>query len=1489
MGWLEKYKKDLADIVAKGDVTKPKSSFSIAHLVASAPRESNLTGLSSSDWNALNPFQKVLYADNTAKILDVLSRGNYATASGMTEWMNQENAAKASGHFLMPWEVDKGKVYGAAIDGLEGQSKKTFADFNAAYESGLSPDARARLNSGADSSIAKGLANFAEDVVLDPLSYVGPGVVKSIVKGVAPKIGIKAPNAVKNVVKEANPVAVAQKELADTGKTVLKPSAASEIKAPTIAIIPSKSVVANTIEQVPTLPKGKPAWLENIVANGTERSPAAVRAALLGQRSTLEQALQGVTGLRYQGLDKAKIPHLYKETTITRPAVKSIETADKTITGLESSLETVAGNPTRAVGKDLAIWKRSLKDVLDPPDIAYLTASRSKASFDKRLGEVLAKSGKVDFKSLEDLSVAVKAGQVLPDELSKILAAHGGAKTLKGAQKFLTDLNARIDRLNIPTAQELIDKAAVGDSKALEFKPVSLTTADKEIVSRVVSNVVTKEFKNPQKWKFQTAKGTLRTSATPGEGLGRNLQGFNRFSQYTLHRELMQEVASSVKAAGKLTREERMALVYDKYMPLLKAAEDTLISRGITPIVGKGSRGLPLSMHDVLSALPRNIVEHRMMDRLRHVPPTAILDAAGVVAYTIAKGKPLDESIKAIVEKAILQDIPGNTFRQSVLKGTATGGKYAIMSNSDLSRLADKFMAAGPEFAAAVERNSARAGIKYGQYVEALRKETIDKVIKDVATNIGNSSSILKIVDELDSYIANGAKALDEPVLDGATQQVKAELLATVNKIVPVAEIKSGLKAEQQFIEKGVNPGIARLEDAAKTVDELAMPASYIADFNDKLILTQTVAFLRNIFPHIGNKDLRPILLSHESAAKSVATKYAEQLGRIDKTYTKNEILEAWKNIQDQVGVKVTERVGQAQIELQQAMSTLFNLNPNRGIITMSGLSLDRINAKMRHFGIPDQFRLIGSTYKEGLASYRTWENVKDPLDLLSRMNSSVRAAQADKLIADTIIRQFGSKVATAERNVKIVNADRSLIGGLLEGHFFNKDIANQVRVLDTSIRELMKPPSSNKLLRLYDSAIHSYKAGLTIYVPAHHMRNLYGDMWLSSMDGLYNPKFYKDSIAVLASRKTNYKDFNPDVFNIGELGKNKPIVTLSYKGKDVPLDADNLYRLAVAKGVLTDYTIIEDLAVGASDNVLSTSVSKQMEKLSPFKGQIHNKVTKVSEYREHYARMAHFLYALTEQKTLKGATLKDAIENAGQAASNRVRKWHPDGSDYSAFERNQLRRFILFYSWIRKAIPLVLESAATQPGRFMLYPKAMYNMAEANGINLNGYADPFPTDQLFPTWMHDQALGPQIGQPGSYFGIKQGIPGPDTLEQYFSSPLTAWRTVFSGATPVIKVPYEIATQHSARTGAPISDWGSWALDQLPYGNRINTAVGDPVGTPAKSNVGYEPQLDLPGGATLDSKGITALNWLTGLGITDMSKPSYQKSAKSEQSNKVTK
>jgi hypothetical protein len=187
-----------------------------------------------------------------------------------------------------------------------------------------------------------------------------------------------------------------------------------------------------------------------------------------------------------------------------------------------------------------------------------------------------------------------------------------------------------------------------------------------------------------------------------------------------------------------------------------------------------------------------------------------------------------------------------------------------------------------------------------------------------------------------------------------------------------------------------------------------------------------------------------------------------------------------------------------------------------------------------------------------------------------------------------------------------------------------------------------------------------------------------------------------------------------------------------------------------------------------------------------------------------------------------------------------------------------------------------------------MIYPKGMAAVAEANGIDLSGFGNPFPTDQLFPDYIADSTQGPQWGESGAYAGIKPGIPSMDVLDDYASSPMNTLKAVMGSVNPIFKIPAELATGHSMRTGAPIMDKSDYADQQIPLGTYIDKAAGgrslssgfSQENRVAASNQNYEGNPNMPPVATL-------INLLTGMGLTDYSKPSYQKSAQLDQRKRL--
>jgi hypothetical protein len=151
---------------------------------------------------------------------------------------------------------------------------------------------------------------------------------------------------------------------------------------------------------------------------------------------------------------------------------------------------------------------------------------------------------------------------------------------------------------------------------------------------------------------------------------------------------------------------------------------------------------------------------------------------------------------------------------------------------------------------------------------------------------------------------------------------------------------------------------------------------------------------------------------------------------------------------------------------------------------------------------------------------------------------------------------------------------------------------------------------------------------------------------------------------------------------------------------------------------------------------------------------------------------------------------------------------------DLTGFEQNVLRRIIPFYSWMRKATPLVIEGAIMRPHITLAFPKAMANLQLVTGIESEGPGDPFPMDQMFPAWLKEKGIGP-ILQPGSGLGrsanwrgeapgytiINPTNPFTDQLQQ-LGSPK---KTILSSLTPAARIPIELLTGQTS-LGIPLEN-----------------------------------------------------------------------------------
>jgi hypothetical protein len=604
-----------------------------------------------------------------------------------------------------------------------------------------------------------------------------------------------------------------------------------------------------------------------------------------------------------------------------------------------------------------------------------------------------------------------------------------------------------------------------------------------------------------------------------------------------------------------------------------------------------------------------------------------------------------------------------------------------------------------------------------------------------------------------------------------------------------------------------------------------------------------------------GAKDLKPFSREYIDTARNVAAAFAEALTPIVRATTPTQRASAWAVTTGKRTAGSAEEAALAQqfeYMIQRLMGTHGITDNAEAVVLRSGTLLKELNDEL-----PEALKLIGTKgtdklgrkydYSNGqwMHSWKEWD-VKEPAEALYQLTRSLQLVTRKNAMWDDAAARWGMPVKTAEYQHVAQGIGR------LSGTYFPKQIAQQLTNLQNQLtRDVFRTP--NNAIRMFDQVQRMWKTGVTIYSPSHHIRNLNGDVYLSALDGVVNPKAYSVATKVLHAYPTRYKDLE-SVFNIMDpklkdmaLRARPGNVVLTTKRGD-KLTAEQLYQAAESQGLFIRAMHAEDI-VGDGSPAFGTFGSK----FRPFGGRVYGAATRVSELRDHWVRLAHFADVISKSQS----PLPVAIEQAAR----RVKKFHPDGMDLTGFEQNVMRRIIPFYSWMRKATPLVIEGAVMRPHISLAFPKAMANMQLATGIESQGPGDPFPMDQMFPDWIREKGVGP-ILQPGSGIGRDEN-----------------WRGEAPGYT--IINPTNPLLDQVAQIGSP----GKTLLSSLTPGARIpielltgQTTLGIPLESVEGGVPGHLAQQIPPVGIAARLTGMTRdnepwqpeqlTNWLTGLGIT---------------------
>lgn len=533
--------------------------------------------------------------------------------------------------------------------------------------------------------------------------------------------------------------------------------------------------------------------------------------------------------------------------------------------------------------------------------------------------------------------------------------------------------------------------------------------------------------------------------------------------------------------------------------------------------------------------------------------------------------------------------------------------------------------------------------------------------------------------------------------------------------------------------------------------------------------------------------------------------------------------------------------------------------------VTKFGFDLDAAEQEAEAKGIP--------VLQAGLNQIRRMP-VTDSADFLSKMNNAVERVATDSHVVASYV-QHGKSLGLVSDTPKagfvkaIAKGHSRYYDYLPKGKFYDPDYLREFSMTDQlASMTAPKGPLWDFLRNYYDPMQQLWKFGMTLPRPGHHVRNLIGD---SSMTFLARGtrsymRSVHDSARVLSVSKP-YEGYDyTKMLNGSSVVKTPQMADLLSHGKFGDETIADTFAAAMQRGMMPSYRTSEDFSKDMATGRVAEALAGVKHK---FAG-AEDKLGMVSEARDHFSRMQHFIQYVHQAQAGKIKGIKDVGDMYDKAAME-VRKFHPDGSGLSTFERQVMRRIIPFYSWFRGALPAVIYTAMRHPARILAFPKASYNLAVAMGVNPTSMADPFPIGQVFPSFLTGEETGPQFNIGGHYTMVNPGI-APLDIANVLGQPQQG---VGGMLNPVLQLAIEgITGTNPSEGGAPLKPTA--LLNNLVPGFNYGSNIAGAIGNAASGQLTSAPD-------SYDQL-LSGLNWLTGLGLVDDSKASYAKVAQAQAS-----
>lgn len=359
------------------------------------------------------------------------------------------------------------------------------------------------------------------------------------------------------------------------------------------------------------------------------------------------------------------------------------------------------------------------------------------------------------------------------------------------------------------------------------------------------------------------------------------------------------------------------------------------------------------------------------------------------------------------------------------------------------------------------------------------------------------------------------------------------------------------------------------------------------------------------------------------------------------------------------------------------------------------------------------------------------WEPVKVEQATAQEVNNALSVQGKSPIFQEdlaTAVARMGVSTGRKQAGVEFLEATKGLKG------------EEAKKLVNETYEKITNVESIAKALKGFDYVQNIWKAQ-ALLSPSYHIRNAAGNLWNNYLAGVSPTKY-------------------------GAAAKlQKGIQSGNLTQKEIKI-VDDMKKL----GVLNTGQYGGDIAQSISDELGKGTLNPLSQRFAGYRA---NRA--IGSAVEDNAKIAHYLQRLSEGFTPK-------------AAADSVKKYLFDYGDLTWGEQNILKRFMPFYTWTRKNIPLQVQAFFNNPGKYSKIGTAKKDIEE--GVQQ-------PNEQYMSDYMKSNAPVRMRTTPDGrteYFLLGAWLPAAAAFN-FLSNPA---QNAIGQATPLAKLPLETLFNRSS-------------------------------------------------------------------------------------------